>query len=474
MQLSKTLHKILVNNFAVKEISERLFMGKLMISVSGIRGIFKEDLTPFDVMNFAAHFGNFIGGGKVIVGRDSRVTGETLFHAIVSGLMGVGCDVIDIGIVATPTVLLAVEESDANGGIAITASHNPAQWNAMKFVDKDGMFLSPDRAKQFISLFDKKPEFSKWNTVGKLYKDNDAIKKHIDKILNIPFIDIDSIKSKKFKVVIDSVNGAGGLISPLLLKELGCDVIEINSEPTGIFAHTPEPLNKNLKQLEEAVRKYRADIGFATDPDVDRLAIVSEKGEAIGEEFSLLLSEKFVLSKKKGDIVTNLSSSMASEDIAKEFGVEVHRTKVGEINVGKKMQEVNAAIGGEGNGGVICPEVHYTRDAPVGMALILAYMAETGKSISELVSQIPRYYFAKDKITVEPEKLDDIMNKVPEIFKNEKIDTTDGYKILGDKYWIHIRKSGTEPIIRVYVESETKEKSQKLCNDTIKKLLSKN
>ncbi len=444
-----------------------------MISVSGIRGIFGETLTPDNVLRYAAHFGKFVGGGKIIVGRDSRVTGPIMYHAIVAGLTSVGCDVVNIGIASTPTVLLAVEESDANGGIAITASHNPAQWNAMKFVDKNGMFLIPEKADKFIKMLDNKPLFVDWDKTGKIFEDLNATERHIKKILQIPYIDVDKIRSKKYKVVIDSVNGAGGLISPKLLKELGCDVIEINSEPTGIFAHTPEPLNKNLIQLEQAVKDTGADIGFATDPDVDRLAIVSEKGMAIGEEFSLLLAEDFVLQHKKGDIVTNLSSSMASEDLAKKYGVNVHRTKVGEINVGKKMKEVNAAIGGEGNGGIICPEVHYTRDAPVGMALILAYMANTDSKISDLVNEIPRYYFAKDKITVEPSLLDTIIQKVPELFANYKIDNTDGYKILGDKFWIHIRKSGTEPIIRVYTESESEEKSKKLCDDTIKKLLQK-
>ena len=448
-------------------------MSKLMISVSGIRGIFGETLTPDNVLRYAAHFGKFVGGGKIIVGRDSRVTGPIMYHAIVAGLTSVGCDVVNIGIASTPTVLLAVEESDANGGIAITASHNPAQWNAMKFVDKNGMFLIPEKADKFIKMLDNKPLFVDWDKTGKIFEDLNATERHIKKILQIPYIDVDKIRSKKYKVVIDSVNGAGGLISPKLLKELGCDVIEINSEPTGIFAHTPEPLNKNLIQLEQAVKDTGADIGFATDPDVDRLAIVSEKGMAIGEEFSLLLAEDFVLQHKKGDIVTNLSSSMASEDLAKKYGVNVHRTKVGEINVGKKMKEVNAAIGGEGNGGIICPEVHYTRDAPVGMALILAYMAQTDSKISDLVNEIPRYYFAKDKITVEPSLLDTIIQKVPELFANYKIDNTDGYKILGDKFWIHIRKSGTEPIIRVYTESESEEKSKKLCDDTIKKLLQK-
>ena len=446
-------------------------MSKLMVSVSGIRGIFSETLNPDDVLRFAAHFGRFLGKGKVVVGRDSRTTGPAMYHAIISGLISVGCDVVDIGIVATPTVLLTVQESDAVGGIAITASHNPAQWNAMKFVDGNGMFLIPKRAEKFINMLNSKPNYSTWEEIGSLSYDSEATNRHINKIMNIPFMNLERIKSKRYKVVIDSVNGAGGVISPLLLKQLGCEVIELNCEPTGIFAHTPEPLNKNLHQLEDKVKEVGADIGFATDPDVDRLAIVSEKGLAVGEEFSLLLSEKFVLSKKKGDIVTNLSSSMASEDIAKLYNVNVYRTKVGEINVGKKMMEISAAIGGEGNGGIICPYVHYTRDAPVGMAIILSYMAETDKKISELVAEIPQYYFAKDKIIVNPNELDGIMAKVPTLFSEYKLDRTDGIKVIGEKFWIHIRKSGTEPIIRVYVESETSEKSQKICKETIKKLI---
>jgi len=446
-------------------------MSKLMISVSGVRGIFADTLTPEIATNFATHFGVFSQRGKIIVGRDSRVSGPAMSKAIISGLLKVGCNVVDLGIVSTPTVLLAVEESDAKGGISITASHNPAEWNAMKFVGENGMFLFPEKAQEFISSLEKPVDYVKTNKMGKLSKDYKATKRHINKILNISYLNLEKIRKKKFKVVIDSVNGAGGLISPKLLEELGCEVIELNSEPTGIFAHGAEPLNKNLKQLEQAVKKNNADIGFATDPDVDRLSIVSEKGKCLGEELSLLLTEKFVLSRKKGDIVTNLSSSMASEDIAADFGVKVHRTKVGEINVGKKMMELKSPIGGEGNGGIICPEVHYTRDAPVGMALILGYMAEQDKHISELADEIPKYYFAKDKIKVEPLKLDSIMQKVPEIFHEYKLDKTDGIKVLGDKFWIHIRKSGTEPIIRVYVESETSEKSRKLCEETIEKLL---
>ncbi len=446
-------------------------MSKLMISVSGVRGIFGESLTPEISQKYASHFGIYCDHGKIIVGRDSRTSGPEMFRAVSTGLKSVGCDVVDLGIVSTPTVLLAVEESDAKGGISITASHNPAEWNAMKFVSENGMFLFPREAQKFIDSLDEPIGITDSDKTGKLTQDTEATNRHIKKILNISYLDIEKIRSKKFRVVIDSVNGAGGLISPRLLRDLGCEVIELNSEPTGIFAHTPEPLNKNLKQLEEAVAVHKANIGFATDPDVDRLAIVDENGKCIGEELSLLLAEKFILSKVKGDIVTNLSSSMASEDIAKEFGVKVHRTKVGEINVGKKMKEINSPVGGEGNGGIICPEVHYTRDAPAGMALILGYMAEQDRPISKLADEIPKYYFAKDKIKVAPEILDDVMVKAERIFAGYNIDKTDGLKILGDKYWIHLRKSGTEPIIRVYVESDSPEKSQELCRETIDKLV---
>jgi phosphomannomutase len=445
-------------------------MSKLMVSVSGVRGIFGETLTPAIAQKYAAHFGIFSKRGKILVGRDSRTTGPAMFHAVVSGLLSVGCDVVDLGIVSTPTVLLAVEDSDASGGISITASHNNSQWNAMKFVGENGMFLFPENAQKLVESFSQNVNWVGWDKVGKLTSDEQATRRHLDKILAIPYLNVEKIKQKQFKVVIDSVNGAGGVISPKLLAELGCQVIELNCEPNGQFAHTPEPLAKNLKQLETAVKENKADLGFATDPDVDRLAIVDETGRCIGEEFSLLLAEKFILSQKKGDIVTNLSSSMASEDIAEEFGVKVHRTKVGEINVGKKMKELQSPIGGEGNGGIICPEVHYTRDAPAGMAIILAYLAQTDKKMSELTAEIPHYYFAKDKMEIEPDMLDSIMEKVERVFVGHKTDKTDGVKILGENYWIHIRKSGTEPIIRIYVESESTKRSQELVEEVKEKL----
>lgn len=447
-----------------------------MTGVSGVRGVFADTLNPIIVQKFAARFGEFQKSNHpelkphIIVGRDSRTTGQSLLHSIISALISVGCDVTDLGIVSTPTVLLAVEDSAAIGGISITASHNPPQWNAMKFVDADGMFLAADKAAAFLGSIEDTICWSQWDAIGNVYSDNESIDRHIAKVLAIPYLDVESIRVRKIKVVIDSVNGAGGLISPRLLKELGCTVYEINSEATGIFAHPAEPLNENLHQLEEAVKLHGADIGFATDPDVDRLSIVSEQGKCIGEELSIALATLYVLPKITGDLVVNLSSSMITDDLANRFGVAVHRTKVGEINVGKKMQQILSPIGGEGNGGIICPEVHYTRDALAGIALILALIAESGSSVSQLVDSLPKYYFAKDKVSFEASTMDIAIAAVPDIFAGYKLDTQDGIKAIGNKHWVHIRKSGTEPIIRIYVESDSAEKSRMICDDTITKL----
>ncbi len=445
-------------------------MSKLMISVSGIRGIYGESLTPDQAVKFAAKFGIACNRGKIIVGRDSRTTGEAMFHAIVAGLLSVGCDVVNLGIVATPTTLLAVEESNASGGLSITASHNPQNWNAMKLVDANGMFFFPEKALAYKESLNSPVEYAAWDKMGKLYEDFDATLRHIEKVLAIPYLNIEEIRAKKFKVVIDSVNGAGGVISPAMLSELGCEVIEMNTAPTGHFAHVAEPLKENLTDLCKVVKEHKADIGFATDPDVDRLAIVDNNGDYIGEEFSLLLAEKFVLSINKGDIVLNLSSSMASDDIAKEYGVNVHRTKVGEINVGKKMKEIKSPIGGEGNGGIIVPEVHYTRDAPAGMAVILGLLAKENRPLSEIVADIPHYYFHKAKIETKAELLDPIIENAHKIFADYEKDLQDGLKIIADDHWIHIRKSGTEPIIRVYVESPSTERSKEIAEDTIAKI----
>jgi len=447
-----------------------------MTGVSGVRGVFADTLDPAVATQYAARFGQFIRGGKeratIIVGRDSRTTGQSMFHAIAAGLTGVGCNVVDIGVTPTPTVLLSVKDLHADGGIAITASHNPPEWNAMKFVDGDGMFLSAARAAEFLASVDGSPQWVDWKAVGHVSHDPGAIRRHLDKVFAIPYLDVEAIRARRYKVVVDSVNGAGGLISPLLLSELGCQVIGINSDPTGVFAHPAEPLNHNLLQLEQAVAMHQADIGFATDPDVDRLSIVSEQGKCVGEELSVVLAQLFVLPKHPGDVVVNLSTSMLSDDIAAGFGVKVHRAKVGEINVGKLMQELRSPIGGEGNGGIICPPVNYTRDAVAGMALVLGLMAERKTSLSQIIAPLPRYYFAKGRMEVDPARMDAIMAAVPELFPGCAIDTRDGIKATGDKYWVHVRKSGTEPIIRVYVESASQERSDAICQDTISRLSS--
>lgn len=447
-----------------------------MTGVSGVRGVFADTLNPFIVQKYVARFAYYQRQShpeikpSIVVGRDSRTTGLAMLHSIVATLISMGFEIVDLGIVSTPTVLLAVEQSDAIGGICITASHNPPQWNAMKFVDADGMFLTADKAAEFLAGVDEPITWSAWDNMGKLTHDDSAIQRHIDKVLAIPYIDVELIKSKHIKVVLDSVNGAGGLLTPKLLKQLGCTVYEINSEATGVFAHVAEPLNENLGQLEEAVKFYNAEIGFATDPDVDRLSIVSEKGSCIGEELTVALSELYVLQKNPGDVVVNLSSSMISDAIAARFGVSVHRTRIGEINVGKKMQELRSPIGGEGNGGVICPDVHYTRDALAGIALILALMSESGKSVSQLVDSLPKYYFAKDKVSFDSSQMDAVMQAVPAMFASYNIDNRDGIKAIAPDHWIHIRKSGTEPIIRIYVESDDAAKSRKICDDAIAKL----
>ena len=448
-------------------------MKNLMISISGIRGVFGVGLTPHIALQVAAVFGTFTGGGKVVVGRDSRTTGEVMLHSIKAGLIGVGCSVIDLGIVATPTVLLAVKHHKAQGGIAITASHNPQEWNAMKFACAAGTFLPPSTMEDFISQLSDKPKYKRWDRVGKAEFDEDATKRHVDKVLSAPFVNVGKIQVCGFKVAIDNVNGAGGAICKLLLKKLGCSVVELNTQPTGFFAHPPEPLAKNLGQLKDLVKKSGADIGFATDPDVDRLSIVNQRGVAIGEERTLPICMDFVLSQKRGDVVCNLSSSMVNDWVAKKHGVKLHKTAVGEINVSCKMLKILSPIGGEGNGGVILPCVNTTRDAASGIALVLGAMAESKQKISDIDEAMPSFFFAKDKIKTQSEKMKIVMKKVPKLVGREgflqgdiKIEETDGVKFIAQDSWVHIRKSGTEPIVRIFVEATTRSLASQICQFT--------
>jgi len=446
-------------------------VSKLMISISGIRGIVGQGLTPQVILNFAQAFGTYLGNGKVVVGRDSRVTGPMVKHAVFAGLLASGCDVVDIGMCPTPTVQLAVERLEARGGIAITASHNPIEWNALKLIDSTGMFLDETQGTKVIKLAEEN-SFQQvlWDRIGKIEHYDKAIDDHIHSILKLSFIEPETIAAKKFKVVVDCVNGAGGTILPQLLAELGCEAIFINEEPTGLFPRAPEPLPENLKALCKKVKVSKADIGFAVDPDVDRLAIVSEKGAPLGEEYTLALAVNYILQKKKGSVVANASVSKAIDDIAAKYDAKVVRTKVGEIFVASKMKEINAAIGGEGNGGVILPELHLGRDAPLGIALTLQQLALFNGTISELYNSLPRYYQSKNRIELKDANIGNVLDALIEQHKKQQIDLTDGVKILWRNRWVHIRPSNTEPIIRIYSEAKTKEEADALAYKFIKEI----
>ncbi len=446
-------------------------MSELMISVSGVRGIIGQGLTPGIVVKFAQAFGTYIKGGKVVVGRDSRVSGELLNHAVTSGLMAVGCDILDIGICPTPTTQVAVENLKGSGGIMITASHNPIMWNGLKLIGPDGLFLDAGQGEEILSLVENKSfSFASWENLGVAVRYNRAIEEHIDQILNLHYLNIDKIKKRNFKVVLDCVCGAGSNLVPELLTKLGCLTVKMNCEPTGLFPRNPEPLPENLTALCERVKKENADIGIAVDPDSDRLALVSEKGEALGEEKTLAIAIKNVLSKKPGPVVINASTSLVTEEIARMFGSTVLRTKVGEIHVAKKMREIGAVIGGEGNGGVILSDIHLGRDAPVGIALILQQLTEFAGTLGELNESLPQYVITKKKVELGELEPKAALDKIREFYASETLDFTDGIKIIRPKSWIHIRASNTEPIIRVIAEAPTAEESEHLCSEVIKQL----
>jgi phosphomannomutase len=447
----------------------------LMAGVSGVRGVVGKSLTPEILTKYSAAFGNFCKSGgqdalpKVVLGRDSRISGEMCRFAVLSGLLATGCEVIDIGICPTPTVQIAVEGLGADGGMVITASHNPIQWNALKFIGSDGTFLSQREAEKLFDLVKKdKIAYQSWSGLGKVKSDHSWIQKHIQKVLKLRYINVKKIKRKKLKVVLDCCNGAGGTISPSLLKALGCQVIELYCNPDGNFAHNPEPRPENLVSLCQAVRKNKADIGFANDPDVDRLAIVSDRGIPLGEEATLALATEFILKKKpKSKVVTNVSTSRMIDHIVKEFGSKVYRTKVGEAHVVKKLKAVGGIIGGEGNGGVILPELHYGRDALVGMALILEYLAESEKTITDLASDLPRYFMIKKKGKL-TKNFENNLAQLKRKYAKEKIVLIDGVKVNFENSWIHIRKSNTEPLARVIAEAKSKNEALKLVSEALK------
>ncbi|GAA5521631.1 phosphoglucosamine mutase [Aliifodinibius salicampi] len=441
----------------------------LMISVSGIRGVFGTDLTPENLTQYTAAFGQWTGGGKIVVGRDTRVTGQICEDIVCATLQSVGCEVIKVGIAPTPTVAMGVLKHKADGAIIISASHNPEEWNALKLLNSKSEFLDADQGNDVIDISKEQSySYKKFDEIGTVTEDPDLLDYHIQKILDLPYIDPDLIASKGFSVAIDPVNGTGATSLPKLLKALDVNTIEtINDEPSGLFAHVAEPLPEHLGDICELVKEKKCDIGFVTDPDSDRLAIVSDKGSLFGEEYTQAAAFDFLLDKKKGACATNLSSSRVAEDIAQKYEVQCHRSAVGEINVVKKMQEVNAVIGGEGNGGVINPDLHYGRDALVGMAMVLQLLAERDITADEYRNSLPDYVIRKSKMKLADVDGDAILAKAKNIFQKYDPDTTDGVKIDFENGWVHLRKSNTEPIIRIYSEGSSAEEAKELADQVV-------
>jgi phosphomannomutase len=437
----------------------------LIKSISGIRGTIGggtgENLTPIDVVKYAAAFGTWVlkakKGKKVVVGRDARISGPMVHELVVNTLMALGIDVVDAGLSTTPTVEMAVVEEKAAGGIILTASHNPKQWNALKLLNHKGEFISAQDGGMVLELAeDASIAFAGVDQLGtRTHKD--FLDMHIQRILALPLVNRDLIAAQKFKIAVDAVNSVGGVAVPALLRALGVeDVIEINCDPTGHFAHNPEPLPEHLGQIASAVKSSKCDLGIVVDPDVDRLALISDDAEMFGEEYTLVAVADYYLKHTPGPTVSNLSSTRALRDVTEKAGQLYEASAVGEVNVVEKMKEIGAVIGGEGNGGIIVPELHYGRDALAGIALFLSHLAETGLSASALRATYPNYRMSKNKAELQPgTDVDGILEKIQKKYKKQPINTVDGVKIEFDKDWVHLRKSNTEPIIRIYAESDS-------------------
>ncbi|MFH1074832.1 MAG: phosphoglucosamine mutase [Candidatus Firestonebacteria bacterium] len=442
----------------------------LMIGVSGVRGIVGETLTPELITRLGVAFGTYMNSGCVVVGRDTRVSGVMIKHSIFAGLISTGCEVVDLDIVTTPSCSLMVKELKADGAIIITGSHNPIEWNALKFLKSNGLFLNDEEGKQLLNIY-YQGAFKKvrWNGLHRVIDDPTAAEKHIKKLL--ANVNIKRIRKKKFKVAIDSCNGAGAIITPLFLKELGCEVVPIHCEPNGLFPHNPEPIFINLQELCKKVKKTGADIGFAQDADADRVAIVDANGHYLGEEYSVALASSYILRKNRNStVVVNMSTSKMMDDIAKKYNATLIRTKVGEVHVAERMIAEKAVIGGEGNGGIMWPKIHPVRDSLVGIALTLQNMAESGKTIRQLADELPKYYIVKEKITCAPKDAHKVMEEIKKLCEKDKIETIDGVTITKNGTRISIRPSNTEPIFRIFVESNSHSKSLKLALD-IKKTI---
>lgn len=450
----------------------------LIKSISGIRGTIGgaagDGLTPLDIVKFTSAYGAWAvkqtGIKKIVVGRDARISGTMVNNLVVGTLQGLGIDVVDVGLSTTPTVEIAVPLEKAAGGIILTASHNPKQWNALKLLNADGEFISDTDGKQVLEIAEASDfTYADVDHLGKVTLDDTYLQKHIDQVLALPLVDVAAITKADFKVVIDCVNSTGGIFVPALLKALGVRTVhELYCEPDGKFPHNPEPLPENLIALSQEVVKKKADLGIAVDPDVDRLCFVNEDGSMFGEEYTLVAVADYVLKHTKGNTVSNLSSTRALRDVTEKAGGEYNAAAVGEVNVVNKMKETNAVIGGEGNGGVIYPEIHYGRDALAGIALFLTHLAKWGKSVSSLRSSYPAYFISKNKITLTPEMdIDALLLKVEEKYQKQPHSTIDGLKIEFDKEWVHLRRSNTEPIIRIYSEGNSETVANNLANKII-------
>lgn len=453
----------------------------LIKSISGIRGTIGgkpgDGLSPIDVVRFSSAYGMWLKQRcgkqqpKVVVGRDARISGDMVKNLVIGSLQGLGIDVVHLGLATTPTTELAVTHHKADGGIILTASHNPKQWNALKLLNEKGEFLSAADGEKILSIAENELfEYVEVDSLGKVTEDAHFLQKHVDEVLALELVDVDAIREAGFKVAVDCVNSVGGLAIPAMLRALGVsDILELYCEPNGQFPHNPEPLPEHLKDISELIKKEKADVGFVVDPDVDRLAIINEDGTMFGEEYTLVAVADYVLSKTPGNTVSNLSSSRALRDVTAKHGGTYYAAAVGEVNVVEKMRDVNAVIGGEGNGGIICPASHNGRDALVGVALFLTHLAKSGLKCSEMRKQYPAYFMSKNKIELTPGiDVDGILVKIKELYTSEKVTDIDGVKIDFANSWVHLRKSNTEPIIRIYSEAPTEKEAADLAEDMIR------
>ncbi len=446
----------------------------LIKSISGIRGTIGgtagENLTPPDIVKFTTAYVRFIAqrnSGKkltIVVGRDARLSGELVSDLVEGTLLACGADVINVGLCTTPATEMAVITYRADGGIIITASHNPRQWNALKLLNSSGEFLSDAEGKQVLAYAEEGDfAYPAIDSIGRVLSREPFNDRHIEQVLSLPLVDVEAVQARRFKVVVDAVNSVGGIVMPELLRRLGCEVVELNCDPTGEFAHNPEPLPENLTEISAVIVREKADLGIVVDPDVDRLAFVSEDGSMFVEEYTLVAVADYILSHTAGDTVSNLSSTRALRDVTARYGCNYHASAVGEVNVTTKMKEVGAVIGGEGNGGVIYPELHYGRDALVGTALFLTFLAKKGMTMTELRATYPAYYASKNKIELTPAiDVDKVLREIKTRYAHENVNDIDGVKIDFPDNWVHLRKSNTEPIIRVYTEAQTMPEAEAL------------